>query len=102
MLPEITNEQRQAALSKAVAARMERKDYKARMKAGGAALAEALDEPCMQKERVRLLLRALPGIGLAKSGKIMRELEISEGRRVRGLGSKQRAALLAWAEKQGL
>ena len=36
----------------------------------------------------------MPGYGKAKAEKIMKELQIAESRRLRGLGERQQAALL--------
>ncbi len=44
--------------------------------------------------KVSTLLESLPGFGKAKAAKIMAELEISESRRVQGLGARQRESLL--------
>lgn len=40
------------------------------------------------------LVRALPGYGQAKADALLHEVGIDEGRRVGGLGSQQRNALL--------
>jgi len=45
--------------------------------------------------KVKAVLASLPGLGKVKSQRLMQELEIAENRRVRGLGSRQREALLA-------
>jgi len=45
--------------------------------------------------KVKAVLASLPGLGKVKSHRLMEELEIAENRRVRGLGSRQREALLA-------
>lgn len=47
------------------------------------------------KMPVRALLESLPGIGTVRSRQIMKELGISESRRVRGLGNNQRPLILA-------
>ena len=44
--------------------------------------------------KVSTLLESLPGFGKAKAMKIMSELEISESRRVQGLGARQREQLM--------
>jgi len=43
--------------------------------------------------KVSAVLESLPGVGKVRARKIMASLEISESRRVRGLGSNQLAAL---------
>jgi ribosomal protein S13 len=44
--------------------------------------------------KVSTLLESLPGFGKAKAAKIMAELEISDSRRVQGLGARQREMLM--------
>ena len=45
--------------------------------------------------RVSELLQSMPGLGKVRAAAVMERLNISESRRVRGLGSKQVAALIA-------
>ena len=46
------------------------------------------------KLKVVSLLESLPGVGKVKARKIMEEIGIADNRRVQGLGSQQREALL--------
>ena len=96
-LPPLTPEQRAAALVKAAAARRSRADLKVRLKSSGTNLREVLaagqTDEAIGKMKVEALLEALPGVGKIRAQRIMQRLEISPSRRVRGLGSKQRAAL---------
>jgi transposase len=98
-LPPLTPEQRQAALEKAAASRRERAEVKNRLKHSGASIAEVLEEgqhnDVIGKMRVSDLLQSLPGLGKVRAGQVMERLRISESRRVRGLGAKQIAALVA-------
>lgn len=98
-LPPLTPEQRQAALEKAAASRRERAEVKNRLKHSGASIAEVLEEgqrnDVIGKMRVTDLLQALPGLGKVRAAQVMARLKISESRRVRGLGAKQIAALVA-------
>ena len=94
-VPNITAEQRAAALEKAARVRSERAALKCRLVGGETTLSEAMAEPCAARMRVYQLLRALPGIGNAGTDRIMRELHIDRGRRVAGLGCRQREALIA-------
>jgi transposase len=98
-LPPLTPEQRQAALEKAAASRRERAEVKNRLKHSGASIAEVLEEgqrnEVIGKMRVTDLLQALPGLGKVRAAQVMARLKISESRRVRGLGAKQIAALVA-------
>jgi len=51
-------------------------------------------DDAVAKLKVVTVLESLPGVGKVKARRIMTELEISENRRVRGLGTHQRKALL--------
>ncbi|GAA4869300.1 MULTISPECIES: integration host factor, actinobacterial type [Saccharopolyspora] len=98
-LPQLTEEQRAAALEKAAAARRARAELKERLKRGGTTLAEVLDtadkDEVFGKMKVSALLEALPGVGKVRAQQIMERLEIANSRRLRGLGERQRKALLA-------
>jgi hypothetical protein len=98
-LPTLTLEQRRAALEKAAAARQLRADVKARLKSSTASLADVIEESrvddVVAKLRVVDLLQAMPGVGKARAHEIMQRIGIAESRRMRGLGAKQVAALLA-------
>jgi hypothetical protein len=97
--PRLTAEQRAQALGEAVAARTVRAEARARLKAGTLSLPELLAEaerdPRLAAMRVSALIGALPGYGPIRSAALMRRLRIAESRRIRGLGPKQRVALLA-------
>lgn len=96
-LPELTPEQRQAALDKAAASRRERAEVKNRLKNSGASIIEVIREgrenDVVGKMRVIDLLQAMPGLGKVRAKALMDRLGIAESRRVRGLGVKQVAAL---------
>jgi len=98
-LPELTEEQRAAALEKAAAARRARAELKDRLKRGGTTLAEVLKnaekDDVLGKMKVSALLEALPGVGKVRAQQAMERLEIASSRRLRGLGDRQRKALLA-------
>ena len=98
-LPVLSPEQRSAALEKAAAARRERAAVKNRLKYAQGSLAEVVDDgqtnDVIGKMKVSALLEAMPGVGKVRARQIMDELAISESRRVRGLGAKQIAALVA-------
>ena len=97
-LPPLTPEQRAAALEKAAAARKARDELKHRLKTLGTSLAEVLDsgetDDAVGKMKVVAVLESMPGVGKVRAQRLMEELEISPARRVRGLGAKQRDALL--------
>ena len=96
-LPPLTPEQRQAALDKAAASRRERAEVKNRLKHSGASITEVLRDgehnEVIGKMRVLDLLQSMPGLGKVRARQVMERLGIAESRRVRGLGSKQVAAL---------
>jgi hypothetical protein len=96
--PALTAEQRQAALEKAAEARRTRAEVKAKLKAGSLGLGELFDQgtrdDALAKLKVVSVLESLPGVGKVQARRIMEELDISESRRLRGLGRNQREGLL--------
>jgi signal recognition particle GTPase len=95
-LPQLTDEQRKAALEKAAQARHERAELREKIKKGEISLEDVLDseDPIACRMKVSALIESLPGYGKAKATKIMDELGISATRRVKGLGARQREQLL--------
>ncbi|WP_188042792.1 integration host factor, actinobacterial type [Changpingibacter yushuensis] len=97
-LPALTVEQRAAALEKASIARQRRAELKRDLKEGKVKLSEVLEmakeDEVVAKLRVTALLSSMPGIGAAKSQQIMEQCQISESRRVAGLGRHQKEALI--------
>lgn len=96
--PKLSDSQRQAALEKAAAARRMRAELKEKLKMGSLNLRELFDlsdrDETVGKMKVAAVLESLPGVGKVRAKRIMSDVEISETRRVRGLGSQQREALL--------
>lgn len=96
-VPELTTEQRRAALEKAAVVRRERAAVKNRLKHSGASLAEVLKtgqrDEVVGKMRVLDLLQSMPGLGKVRARNLMERIGISPTRRVRGLGANQIAAL---------
>jgi len=96
--PSLTPEQRRAALAKAAAARRQRAEVKERLKAGEMTLEQlfrqAGDDGTLAKLKVLSMLESMPQTGKVKARRIMAELDISESRRLRGLGENQRRRLL--------
>ncbi len=96
--PELSPEDRQAALNKAAAARRQRAELKEKLKMGSLSLKELFDQSerdeVVGKMKVLAVLESLPGVGKVRARRIMEEVEISQARRVRGLGEQQRKALL--------
>jgi len=97
--PSLTPEQRAAALEKAGAARRARAELKERLKLGTISLVELIQQSetdeLIGKTKVLAVLESLPGVGKVKARRTMEEIGIAETRRIRGLGSQQRDALLA-------
>ncbi len=96
--PPLTEEQRRQALEKAGIARRKRAELKEQLKSGRTtlgALLERTSDEIVGKMKVSNVLESLPGVGRVRARKLMEKLDISESRRMRGLGSKQKANLLA-------
>ena len=97
-LPQLTDEQRKEALAKAAEARKARAELKEQLKRGDISLKEVLakasSDEIIGKTKVSALLESLPMVGKVKAKEIMDELEIAQTRRLRGLGDRQRRALL--------
>lgn len=96
--PQLTPEQRRAALEKAAQARQKRAEVKEQLKSGRLTLAElfvqADADEMVGKLKVVSMLESLPGVGKVRARRLMQELDISESRRLRGLGDNQRQRLL--------
>lgn len=84
-LPEMTDEQRKAALERAAEARRERTEFKGLVKTGEISLADALADDRAKRIRVHEFLMCIPGI--------------AENRRVQGLGSRQREGIVELVAK---
>jgi DNA uptake protein ComE-like DNA-binding protein len=96
-LPNLSPEDRKKALEKAAQARQARADLRQKIKSGKMSFADVMkkaDDPIVARMKVATLLESLPGFGKAKAAKIMNEFEISESRRVQGLGARQRELLM--------
>jgi hypothetical protein len=96
-LPTLTEEQRREALAKAADARKKRAELKAQLKAEKLTLRDMLSrggDDIVGKMKVHTVLESLPGVGKVRARKLMEKLDISASRRIRGLGAKQKSALL--------
>ena len=95
--PQLTPDQRQAALEKAAAARRLRAELKEKLKMGSTSLQELFDmadkDELVGKMKVLTVLESLPGLGKVKARRLLEECEISETRRIQGLGTNQRRKL---------
>ena len=83
----------------AAEARRVRAEIKELLKMGTLSLSELLDrsdnDRILAKMKVLSVLEALPQLGKVKARRTMDEVGISDSRRLRGLGSQQRAELVA-------
>ena len=96
-IPQLSVEARQEALEKAKAARIKRAEIRDELKSGKLNVEQVLDmkdDPVIGRMKVSTLIETMPGYGKAKAEKVMKELQIAESRRLRGLGERQRTALL--------
>lgn len=96
--PPLSEEQRRDALQKAAAARRKRAELKEQLKSGRTTLKELLErtsDGVVGKMKVSTVLESLPGVGRVRARKLMERLDISESRRMRGLGTKQKENLLS-------
>jgi hypothetical protein len=95
--PQLSPDQRQAALEKAAAARRVRAELKEKLKMGSTSLKELFDladkDEVVGKMKVLTVLESLPGLGKVKARRLLEECEISETRRIQGLGVNQRRKL---------
>jgi hypothetical protein len=96
--PQVSEEQRQAALEKAGRARTKRAEMKALLQTGSLTLsdvlAEAEDDDIVAGTKIYPLLVSMPGMGKVKAMRLMEECKIAENRKIRGLGARQRDCLL--------
>lgn len=100
--PEITMEQRMAALRRAEEVKAERKALLERVRGGETGAEEAMASEVARRMRLRTLLLAVPGIGPVYADRIMGEARVAGGRRVGGLGIRQRAVVLELVKRYGL
>jgi hypothetical protein len=97
--PQLTAEQRAAALAKAAEARRARAEAKELLKTGTLRLSELFEQAdnddILAGLKVERVIASMPGTGKIMAKRMMETLGIAENRRIRGLGDKQREALLA-------
>jgi hypothetical protein len=96
--PELTPEQRAAALARAGEARRVRAEAKELLKTGSMSIGELFEkadnDDLIAGIKVERMIAAMPGVGKIKASRLMESLGIAENRRIRGLGDNQREALL--------
>lgn len=96
--PKLSEEQRKAALEKAARARRVRAEVKELLKTGSMTVQQLLEradrDELVAGLKVESLIASMPGTGKIKAKRMMESLGIAENRRIRGLGDRQREALI--------
>jgi ERCC4-type nuclease len=94
--PQLTVEERRAALAKAAESRKIRAQFKAEIKSGQRHWLEAFAsaDEAIKKMRVRELFQSIPGFGEIRAAAILERAGISSARRVQGVGRSQYENLL--------
>jgi formamidopyrimidine-DNA glycosylase len=100
-IPELSMEQRKAALAKAAALRKQRSELLHQMKSGQLTFLDMINrkDEVVGRIKVRSLLKAIPGIGNVYADEVMGNIRIAADRRVMGLGCRQRSEIIAWYEQ---
>ena len=96
-IPQLSEEDRKAALEKAKASRTKRAEIREKLKDGKLSLKQVLDmrdDEIVGRMKVSTLIETLPGYGKTKTERVMEELRIAPSRRLRGLGERQLKDLL--------
>jgi hypothetical protein len=93
MLPEMTDEQRAAALERAALARRTRAEIKALLKTGSLTFTDvmerAAEDDLVAGTRVKAIVVSMPGMGKITTKRLMEEIGISETRKLKGLTPRQ-------------
>jgi hypothetical protein len=106
-VPHLDDDARRAALLAAAESRRERAAWKARLASGSASLGDLLEasgrSEALAGMRVTDALGSLPGVGPRAVERILEACAIAPSRRLRGLGPRQRQALLSgsWGRRGG-
>lgn len=96
-VPKISPEDRAKALQKAQLVRKERAALREKIKEGAMTIKDVIakkEDDIVGGMRVKYVLESLPGIGKVRAKELMDSIGIDENRKVKGLGSRQEAALL--------
>ncbi len=93
MLPEMTDEQRAAALERAGLARRTRAEIKALLKTGSLTFTDVMEraeaDDLVAGTRVKAIVVSMPGMGKITTKRLMEEIGIAETRKLRGLTPRQ-------------
>lgn len=96
-LPKLSLDEKKKALKKAQEVRSEWAKIRHNLKNGTTTIREVLaniNDDVIARMRVVYLLESLPHIGKIKTRKIMSDIGIDVTRRIQGLGSRQKQALI--------
>lgn len=98
MLPEMTDEQRAAALARAGEARRKRAEIKHLLKSGSISFSDVLDraeeDDLVAGTKIQAIVVSMPHMGKVSTKRLLEEIGIADNRTIRGLGPNQRKALL--------
>ncbi len=98
MLPEMTDEQRAAALARAGEARRKRAEIKHLLKSGSISFSDVLDraeeDDLVAGTKIQAIVVSMPHMGKVSTKRLLEEIGIADNRTIRGLGPNQRSALL--------
>jgi hypothetical protein len=97
-LPDMTDEQRAAALKRAGEARRLRAEVKQLLKTGSLSFADVLEraeeDDLIAGTKIKAIIVSMPHMGKVSTNRLMESIGIAENRTIRGLGTNQRKALL--------
>lgn len=100
VLPEMTEEQRTAALERAREARRLRAEIKHLLKTGSLTFAEVLaradEDDLIAGTKIQAIVVSMPHMGKVSTKRLLEEIGVADNRTIRGLGTNQRNALLAY------
>jgi hypothetical protein len=98
VLPEMTDEQRTAALARAGEARRKRAEIKHLLKTGSISFSDVLDraedDDLVAGTKIQAIVVSMPHMGKVSTKRLLEEIGIADNRTIRGLGPNQRKALL--------
>lgn len=98
MLPEMTDEQRAAALARAGEARRVRAEIKHLLKTGSLTFSDVLEradeDDLVAGTKITAVVAAMPGMGKVSTERLLSDIGIADGRTLRGLGKNQKEQLL--------
>ncbi len=99
-LPEMTDEQRAAALARAGEARRKRAEIKQLLKTGSLNLEDvfvrAEEDDLIAGTKIQAIVLSMPHMGKVTTKRLLEDIGIADNRTIRGLGTNQRRALLEY------